>query len=752
MWKKFKKTMWEWRGVWVVTPSIAGLVILLRFAGLLQAWEWGSYDLFFHLRPLEPPDNRVAIVGINEDDVHEIGQSIIPDAIYAELLSKLAAMEARAIGLDVYKDLPVEPGAKELETVFANTPQIIGIQKVVGEAGRDTVAANPTLKAKGQVGANDMLADADQRVRRGLVMVADNDNNILPSFSLATSILYLQGEGINYRFGDREDNKGKLYFNDTELVRFEPNDGGYIRADRGGYQILLNYRGPSQHFETVSMMDIIKGRVPPDWAKDRVILIGKVGESFKDTFFTPYSSSLRSFSKPMAGVEVHANLVSQILGAVLDDRPLIKSWSEPVEWLWILFWSAAGAILTWKWRYANHGKYALLQKLGAPIIGGGIIVGSAYIAFLGGWWIPVVPPILALAGSVTTITAYIARTAGDIRKTFGRYLTDEVVANLLENPEGAKLGGERRSITILTSDLRGFTATSERLPPEEVIKVVNHYLEYMADAITTYNGTIDEFMGDGILVLFGAPTKRPDDAERAVACAVAMQLAMAPVNKQMEEWGLPPLEMGIGINTGEVVVGNIGSEKRTKYGIVGSQVNLTYRIEGYTTGGQILISESTLKEAGSIVKIDAEKQVQPKGVKEPITIYDVGGVTGKYNLFLKKEEEVFAPVPEAILLKYALLDGKHVGDADLKANIIQLSARGAELAAIDNGEGEFMPPPLTNIKLNLLIPNDGAISGEDVYAKVMEKEAAPGKFYIRFTAKPPVVSKMLDELYKSISH
>ena len=163
------------------------------------------------------------------------------------------------------------------------------------------------------------------------------------------------------------------------------------------------------------------------------------------------------------------------------------------------------------------------------------------------------------------ITAYIARSAQDIRKTFGRYLTDEVVATLLESPEGLQLGGEHRKITILTSDLRGFTATSERLPPEEVVKILNFYLGYMADVITKYQGTIDEFMGDGILVLFGAPIAREDDPARAVACAIDMQLVMEPINKQIKEWGLTPLEMGIGINTGEVVVGNIGSLKRTKY-------------------------------------------------------------------------------------------------------------------------------------------------------------------------------------------
>jgi adenylate cyclase len=225
-----------------------------------------------------------------------------------------------------------------------------------------------------------------------------------------------------------------------------------------------------------------------------------------------------------------------------------------------------------------------------------------------------------------------------IRQVFGRYLSDAVVGTLLDQPTGLKLGGDRRTITILTSDLRGFSTLSERLPPEKVIEILNLYLEDMAEVINQYQGTIDEFMGDGILVLFGAPLSQTDDALRAVACACAMQLTMGSVNEKLQALNLPQLEMGIGINTGEVIVGNIGSEKRTKYGVVGSSVNLTYRIESYTQGGQILISDQTRQALGQNVQIMGEKQVHPKGFEHPITIYDVYGIRGRYNLFLPKDK------------------------------------------------------------------------------------------------------------------
>lgn len=320
-----------------------------------------------------------------------------------------------------------------------------------------------------------------------------------------------------------------------------------------------------------------------------------------------------------------------------------------------------------------------------------------------------------------------------IRQTFGRYLNDEVVSNLLETESGLSMGGERRQITMLTSDLRGFTSLSEQWPPEEVIKILNFYLEYMADVITKYQGTIDEFMGDGILVLFGAPTTRVNDAIRALACAVDMQLAMSSVNEQMKQWGFPSLEMGIGINTGVVIVGNIGSEKRTKYGVVGSQVNLTYRIESYTVGGQILISESTFKEVESIVKIDGQKQVMVKGVKQAITIYEVGGIGGDYNLFLTKEEEEFFPLSEQIPIQYTILEEKHISDISFKGSFVELSAKGAKVRVY--GEESYrVPSPLCNIKLNLLTASDKIEGRKDIYAKVLEKPAEKGFFYIHFTA------------------
>lgn len=742
-----KQTLWEWRGVWSTTPLIACAVLAMRGLGLLQLWELDVYDLFVRWQPPQPVDTRVVIVGIDENDLRTLGQSIIDDRTYADLLKKLKAMQPRAIGLDVYRDLPAGTGHQDLIQQFKTTPNLVGIEKLVGDANVDAVSASAVLKAKGQIGSNDLMLDKDGKLRRTFLTVsrplADGTKEELFSFGAYLGLFYLQKAGVTIQIVPHTNNWWQL--GDQVFVPIEPDTGGYVRADAGDYQVLINYRGPRQHFETVSLMDVMQQRVPRDWAKDKVVLIGAVSESAQDLFPVPYTQSP---GQRMPGVEVHANVASQIISVGLDDRPLIKTLRKPLEILWIVFWTGVGAILTWRMRRADGGKSLSWLRLSLIGVALGLLWGGSYIAFLLTWWLPVVPATVGLLTAAVGITAYIARSAGQIRNTFGRYLSDEIVATLLESPEGLRLGGERRSLTIFTSDLRGFTATAERLQPEEVVKVLNFYLGAMAEVITKYQGTIDEFMGDGILVLFGAPVAREDDAERAIACGIEMQLALQKVNEQMAAWNLPPLEMGIGINTGEVVVGNIGSEKRAKYGIVGSQVNLTYRIESYTVGGQILISESTRAIVRVPLEIRDSRQVSPKGVKEPITIYDVTGLGGDYGLALPQEADRWVDLRSPQNLCYAILEGKDIIEKVYQAQVIALCQREA-LVVLRDGEIPPLPQPLANLKMNLMggdLPDQG---DDDFYAKVLDKVSPqPDRFWIRFTSRPPQIQAYFQGLYE----
>jgi len=325
-----------------------------------------------------------------------------------------------------------------------------------------------------------------------------------------------------------------------------------------------------------------------------------------------------------------------------------------------------------------------------------------------------------------------------ICKTFGRYLSDDIVESLLASPEGLKLGGERRRVTMMMADLRGFTSLSESLPPERVVSIINNYLEKMIEIIFQHRGTIDEFTGDGIFAVFGAPIERPDDAQRAVACSVAMQLAMVQVNDNNREMGLPQVEMGIGLNTGDVVVGNIGSIQRAKYGAVGSAVNLTSRIESYTTGGQIMISQSTFEAVADYVDIDERLCVEPKGVSGSIPIYSVVGIRGRADLALSRIESKLTPPAWPISVRFAVVQGKAPSGEIIEGKVKRLSRQNAEI------EASSRAPAFANLKIHVII--GGKELAGDLYAKVSGGESSPGVFLVRFTSVPPHLESFLDTL------
>jgi adenylate cyclase len=212
-----------------------------------------------------------------------------------------------------------------------------------------------------------------------------------------------------------------------------------------------------------------------------------------------------------------------------------------------------------------------------------------------------------------------------IRATFGRYLSDEIVTDILERPEGLELGGDLRRVSIMMSDIRGFTSLSENLAPAQVVTLLNRYLGAMTDIIMAHHGTIDEFIGDAILAVFGAPQRRDDDADRAVNCALAMQAAMIEINARNEADGFPAINTGIAINTGDVIAGNIGSERRSKYGFVGHPMNVVSRIEDTTAGGEILISDSTLRSLKGNFSLGRSQQINVKGIDETIVVHQITG-------------------------------------------------------------------------------------------------------------------------------
>jgi class 3 adenylate cyclase len=329
-----------------------------------------------------------------------------------------------------------------------------------------------------------------------------------------------------------------------------------------------------------------------------------------------------------------------------------------------------------------------------------------------------------------------------LKKMFGRYLSTEVMNSLIENPSALELGGEKRKVTVMMTDLRGFTAIAERLEPEKVVQMLNLYFEVMVEVILKYNGTINEIIGDALLIIFGAPQGMPDRTQRAIACAIDMQNAMARINEKNLSKALPELEMGIGLNETEVIVGNIGSSKRSKYAVVGSGVNMTSRIESYTVGGQILISESARKQAGEILRIDSQWDVFPKGSKTPLRVYEVGGIAGGYNLILEGKDQVPVTLARQPSIRYTVLEGKHVGREKLQGNVIRLSKKSVEIVLEERIE------LLTNLKMDLGDVSD-ELPGNDFYGKVIKRLGKDGHTHvIRFTSIPPEIVAYFQALRK----
>src|SRR5262245_4700479 len=327
-----------------------------------------------------------------------------------------------------------------------------------------------------------------------------------------------------------------------------------------------------------------------------------------------------------------------------------------------------------------------------------------------------------------------------IRDTFGRYVSPEVARAILESPEGLRLGGEKRVITVLMSDLRGYTRFAEQGGPAWVMDVLNGYLARMTDLIVGHEGTVNEFMGDGIVAVFGAPVAHPDHAERAAAAALAMQRAMVEINESHTARGLPRFEMGIGLNTGEAVVGNLGSEQRAKYTVVGAAVNLAARVESATVGGQIFMSAVTLEQLGDLAEVAETISVELKGLAEPLTLYELVGLSGRFSQRLPSpagEDQVAAV---ALPMSCRVLDGKVIALESLAGTVVRLGRRQLEAR---------LPrrlPVLTNVRFRVRYPGLGTESG-DLYGKVVAAaEGQEGVHRIRLTSIDTMDQKILEDV------
>jgi len=401
---------------------VTTLVVGLRQLGWLQFFELWGYDTLVRLRPDEGPDDRLLVVGIDEADLQGLRQFPLHDRTIAQLLSTLVRYEPSAIGLDIYRDIPQGTGDAELGQVFQRHDNIYAVCKL-SDATSPGVPPHPQLPLA-QIGFADIPVDPGGILRRGLLIAvppasqtrlqttrldhACNDPEAqLFSLGMQLALRYLGDRGIEPSVTA----EGQLQFGSTVINRLQANTGGYRDLEATGYQVLINYRSAQQATRQITLSEVLHGQLPPEWVRDRVVLVGYTASSAKDDFYTPFSEGLREGQK-MPGVVVHAQLVSSLLSAVLEQRPLIWVWSAWVEWLWIGGWAMLGGIVGWRVRHPVG--YALLS-----LVSMGTLVGVCLGLLILGGWVPLIPPALAFlgtAGSVVLVDRYGKAVSNQVKK------------------------------------------------------------------------------------------------------------------------------------------------------------------------------------------------------------------------------------------------------------------------------------------------------------------------------------------------
>ncbi|MEG4860662.1 CHASE2 domain-containing protein [Microcoleus sp. K1-B1] len=368
-------------------------VMMARLSGALQFWELVAFDRFLRLRPPEPMDERIVIVGITEEDIQRARTYPIPDRDIADLLKRLQAYQPIAIGLDIVRDIPVEPGNAELASVFRSSKNVIGVEIALPDRSGFTVAPPPALPPE-QVGFADFVLDADGYQRRSLLGTNNDRQEYRFSFALRLAELYLATRGIKLGNGIRD--REAMRFGSIEFTRVQSNSGGYVGADAGGNQILLNVRSGTMPFRVLSLEQIKAGQVDPNWIRGKIVLIGMMSFSAKDLA----SSGAIAGINPgrIYGVEMQAHETSQMISAVIDRRALLQVWGEGWETLWIAVWGLLGMSLG---RFLRSPWKILIGLLVASISP----IALCYWFILLGWWVPIVPVLLVLVLNGAGLTA-----------------------------------------------------------------------------------------------------------------------------------------------------------------------------------------------------------------------------------------------------------------------------------------------------------------------------------------------------------
>jgi adenylate cyclase len=420
-----KPSLFLARSVLIASAAVTLSLVGGRQLGILEPIELTAYDQMVRWRPESKPDSRLLVVGITEADIQKLKQWPISDRKIAEILQKLEKMQPAVIGLDVLRDVPLGDGREELSKVLQKNDRIIGVCLVTDGNPNNPGSPPPPGMSENRVGFADFGVDPGGILRRALLFMkppeiqgtslaekhlCNDSSKVLFSFNLQLTLRYLQGQKILPKLAPDQ----SLWLGETQLKQLQTNDGGYSNADVRGYQILINYRGRQQVANQVTITDILEGKVDPNLVRDKIVLIGYTTETVKDYFYTPYSAQQQN-NQFMPGIVAHAQVISQLLSAVLDQRPMFWFWPEWAEVLWIAGWSIVGGTVASRMAHPAHLVLAF----------GGLLSGCCAIGFgifmLGGW-VPVAAPALALiftGGSIVSADRF--NKAG-----YGKAISDRV--------------------------------------------------------------------------------------------------------------------------------------------------------------------------------------------------------------------------------------------------------------------------------------------------------------------------------------
>jgi adenylate cyclase len=614
-------------------------IMALRRAGSIESLELAAYDWYIRLRPdVAVSDSRIVLITITERDIHHQGRWPLADATLAQVLAMLTQYRPRAIGLDIYRDIVVPPGREELDAMLTANRHIIAVTKL-GEGGSDGIPPPPVLQHTDQVGFSDIVVDPGGIVRRGLLFLDDGERAAY-SLPLRLALLYLRAEGIKPQPDPA--NPQHIRLGPATIQPLEMNDGGYVGVDARGYQFLLDFKGARKAFPSYSLTTLLAGEIDPQAIQNKIILIGVTAESVKDFFYTPFSRGLQT-DQQMSGIELHGHIVSQLLRFGLDGNSPVATVSDRREEAWILLWSLmGGAIGLWvrsPWRFVLSAASGLL-----------VLALTDYFAFVSGWWIPLVPPAMAWMISAAVVTAYMSnqekRQRALLMQLFTKYVPNKEVAEIIWQQrdqllDGGRLRSQNLIATVLFTDLMGFTTMAESRDPQAVMDWLNAYMEAMAQHVINHGGVIDKYIGDSIMAIFGVPLPRQTDAEisrdavNAVNCALEMERSLRQLNSYWQAQQLPTIGMRIGIFTGPLVAGTLGSAQRLEYTVIGDTVNTAARLEsfekdlfafdGLTSPCRIIIGEATLQRLGHQFGTQHLGEVSLKGKDQKITVYGVIG-------------------------------------------------------------------------------------------------------------------------------